>query len=93
MSTRATVRLESGNKSLYLYRHYDGYPQNVERDFASAFGQMENEEESTEWGFLMFINTHDYEPTNGFHSDESYKYYYMYDEENLEWKHIETISG
>ena len=96
MSTKATIEFsDHGDKKFYVYRHCDGYPEQVIPDIMSAINQ------SRGFGFMgkarglvsFFIRIHfrheqlpDYELTSGFHGDESYRYFVKYNQQYRVWE-------
>lgn len=89
MSTRATIKFED----FYIYRHCDGYPEQVLPDIQLAIEKSKGLWSEPEVGMLVsfFLGIHfksenrlpDYELTSGWHGDESYRYEVRFDKE---WK-------
>ena len=89
MSTRATIRIsDERDEHYFIYRHSDGHPENVIPDIEKVVALAEGRWTGAEIGqfISLFFATHgnaririqDYELTNGFHGDESYRYCVQY---------------
>lgn len=97
MSTRATIQFKDGDEQFYVYRDCDGYPENILPDLKKAIDYHEAcRYGSAECGMLV---THflgltyvfnrrvpDYEITNCFHGDESYRYHVVWDDKEKKWR-------
>lgn len=98
MSTRATIKFtDDYGEEYYVYRHSDGYPENILRDVARASEKAKGRWSGAEVGrFVTFFLTFfydfekmrlpDYQITGSFHGDESYRYYAAFSEEKGEWE-------
>lgn len=90
MGTRATINFKDSIDDFYIYRGHDGFPDTVAEDIQKAiaehkrrfFGRAECEMLAT----LMIMMNNEinvrvpyYSITGGFHGDESYKYFVLYD--------------
>ena len=103
MSTRASIKFrdEDGNE-VYVYRHCDGYPSQIEPDIDKTISVSTNRWSGSEIGIFvsLFLAMHypdwekerlpDYELTKGIHGDEDYLYTVEYDQEKKQWIRRET---
>lgn len=95
MSTRATIKFSDKHESFYVYRHCDGYPEQVLPDIETVLGKAKGRWSEPECGPLVsfFLGMHfkleerlpDYEMTGNFHGDESYRYYVEWDANANKW--------
>jgi hypothetical protein len=95
MSTRATIKFKDRNEEFFVYRHHDGFPENVIQDIKDVLKKVKDRWSAPECGTLVsvFIGTHhtnqivpDYIMTTSFTGDESYTYLVKYDDSINEWK-------
>ena len=95
MSTRATIEFSDRGGKFYVYRHCDGYPEQIMPDIMSVIEKSRGMWSEPEVGLLVsfFIGIHfrheqlpDYELTSGFHGDESYRYFVKYNQEYRFWE-------
>lgn len=92
MSTRATIRFKDGDEEYFVYRHSDGYPENVDNDIRKVLEEIKGRWSGAELGTLVsfFLGYYfdknnrlpDYDLTPSFHGDESYRYFVEWDDEN-----------
>jgi hypothetical protein len=85
MSTRATIKFQDKWDTYYVYRHCDGFPENILPDIKDTIKSCNGRWSCSELGQLVscFLGKNyndksriqDYEITPCFHGDESYKYY------------------
>jgi hypothetical protein len=85
MSTRASIKFSDSYDEFFLYRHSDGFPENVLSDIEETVTECENRWSGTELGQLVsyFLGKQfnpeyriqSYEPTSGIHGDESHCYF------------------
>ena len=99
MSTRATIRIGSGDEVYYLYRHSDGHPDNVLSDIGNVVVTLNRRCVHTNddpamiatamvaygWRFDA-TRLPNYEITSAFHGDESYRYYIRWDKAQRMWE-------
>ena len=95
MSTRATIKFEDRNDIFFVYRHCDGYPEQIMPDIESVLEKARGRWSEPECGMLVsfFLGTHfkpeerlpDYEMTGSFHGDESYRYNVKWDATANKW--------
>lgn len=95
MSTRATINICDGQENYYIYRHCDGFPEDVEPDILAAIeknkllsGSNPGHLVSLLLGMTFRSNerVQTYEITPCFHGDESYRYFVVWDETMQKWK-------
>jgi hypothetical protein len=90
MGTRATIKFTDDDETYYVYRGHDGFPDNILKDIDAAIKESKGRWSNPELGCLvtlmltMFydyekIRLPDYELTQCFHGDESYRYYVNWD--------------
>lgn len=96
MSTRATIQFKDEYDTYFVYRHCDGYPEQIMPDIETAIDLSHGRWSGSECGMLvsLFLGTHfkerqrwlDYMMTTNWHGDESYQYYVEWNTERKEWK-------
>jgi hypothetical protein len=97
MSTRATIIFSCDGEEYYVYRHSDGYPENVQEDIRETVRAAKGRWSDPELGCMVTLflargynytetRLPDYEITPCFHGDESYHYYCRYNREFKEWE-------
>ena len=96
MSTRATIKFQDRDEVYFVYRGHDGFPEIVLDDIRSTIERARGRWSYGEAGQLLslfFVMHGDvktrlqhYEPTTGWHGDESYRYEVVYSEKDREWK-------
>ena len=87
MSTRANIKIKYKNKELYLYSHYDGYPDGGVGDDIKDIIRL-NDWDST--GLVMdLIAT--YELTEGLHGDIEFYYILDLDDNTLMCHHVKDV--
>jgi hypothetical protein len=82
MSTRCTIKFSDGLDEFFIYRHCDGFPDNVLPDIEAAIQKSKNRWSGSEVGCFvtLFLAMHFdtskrlpyYELTSCIHGDESY---------------------
>jgi hypothetical protein len=100
MSTRATIKFTNNHPTspdaFYVYRHCDGYPEDVLPDIAGAIDASTGRwsEPETECLVTLFLAMQfhpekdrlpDYHITSGFHGDESYQYEVSWNKKAMCW--------
>jgi hypothetical protein len=96
MSTRATIQFKDEYDTFFVYRHCDGYPEQIMADLEKAIENARGRWSGSECGMFVsfFLGSHfeanahqpDYVMTSYWHGDESYQYYAEWDTERREWK-------
>ena len=97
MSTRATIKFSNDDEIYYVYRHSDGYPENVQEDLRETIRTAKGRWINPETGTLVTLflakgynydkeRLPDYKITPCFHGDESYRYYCRWNREHKEWE-------
>ena len=97
MSTRATIEFSYDDDKYYVYRHSDGFPENVEGDIREVIREAKGRWSDPELGLLVTLflakgynydeyRLPDYVITECFHGDESYRYYCRYSRNHKEWE-------
>jgi len=97
MSTRATICFKDRHDEFYVYRHCDGFPQDVLPEINAAIEKAKGRWSEPECGMLvtLFLAMHydpsksrlpDYHVSRGFAGDESYRYLVEWDWEEKEWE-------
>jgi hypothetical protein len=96
MSTRATLQFKDEYDSFFVYRHCDGYPEQIMPDVEKVIENARGRWSGSECGMFVsfFLGTYfdpkarlpDYMMTSNWHGDESYQYYVEWDTERKEWK-------
>lgn len=96
MSTRASIQFSDGYNTYFVYRHCDGYPEEVVPDIEATLEKAKYRWSEPEGGLLttLFLAMHynpddarlpDYEITSGIHGDEDYCYLVAWDSNNRKW--------
>ncbi len=98
MSTRATIKFsnEYFAEKYYVYRHCDGFPEVILADLQKLIDEAKGRWSDPELGMIvsLFISMNydynkqslpDYEITETFHGDESYTYYFNWNNETKKW--------
>ena len=95
MSTRATIKFSDDLETYFVYRHCDGFPEDVEPDVLAAIERNKHLSGSNA-GHLVSVllgmtfrpneRVQSYEMTTGFHGDESYQYFVQWDEKGQTWR-------
>jgi len=95
MSTRATIAFISDYETFYVYRHCDGYPEQIMLDIETALNEANGRWSDPECGMLVsfflgwFLDKQrrlpDYMMTTGWHGDESYQYYIEWNKADKKW--------
>lgn len=96
MSTRATIKFQDRDEIYYVYRHSDGIPEIILKDFHDTIRTAKGRWSEPEVGLLVTLflakgynyeeyRLPDYKITRCFHGDESYKFYCKWNIENKEW--------
>jgi len=95
MSTRATIQFKDRYNTFYVYRHCDGFPENILPDIETVVEKAKGRWSDPECGMLVsfFLGTHfkeknrmpDYEMTSSWHGDESYRYHVEFDANVNKW--------
>ena len=70
MGTRCNIKIETGNTTLWIYRHWDGYPAETGVDLATKLVHVKNANEF----ITKLINDDAYEVTTEQHGDIEYLY-------------------
>lgn len=101
MSTRATIEFTDGGHKFYVYRGHDGFPDVILPDIKKVIDLTRNRWSEPEVELLVtaFIGVYfkvekrlpDYEITEAFHGDESYKYYVRWNKETQMWDFGESV--
>jgi hypothetical protein len=106
MSTRATIKFIGEDEAYYVYRHFDGYPEEIAPDLHELTGiANDNNLNIYDVGTIVafFISKYNsispikdfgdinYELTPKFHTDESYRYFVTY--KNHQWGYIVKHAG
>lgn len=79
MSTRCNVILKEDGKTIYLYHHFDGYPEGVGADLKNMLDEVREKTipyNIYQWANHLLKNKDDdgYELTSGLHGDIDYYY-------------------
>jgi hypothetical protein len=95
MSTRATIEISDKYEKHYVYRHSDGFKENVMPDIQKAISKCEKLSITAGYlaaAIISFGNkdyfdsrTLAYEMTTGIHGDECYLYLIDYNKEKGKW--------
>jgi hypothetical protein len=101
MSTRATIQFKDEYDTFFVYRHCDGYPEQIMPDIEKVIENAHGRWSGSECGMFVafFLGSYfdpkarlsEYMMTSYWHGDESYQYYVEWDTEQKEWK--ARISG
>lgn len=91
MATRANIVIKAGKKKIYLYHHYDGYPEGIGKDLQAFIEKQNGNFEPNELQKKILdgeVNGKDdkYEETDGIHSDVEYIYTIDADKGELSYK-------
>jgi len=97
MSTRATIKFSCDDEEYYVYRHSDGFPENIQEDLRDVIRTAKGRWSEPELGCLVTLflakgydyktkRLPDYKITPCFHGDESYRYYCLWNIEHKEWE-------
>lgn len=88
MSTRATIKIQHEDETYFVYRHCDGFPEDVLPDIEAAIKRNASLS-CAEPGHLVSLllgmtfrpehRIQSYEMTPCFHGDESYRYFVTWD--------------
>ena len=70
MGTRCNIKIETGDTTLWIYRHWDGYPAETGVDLATKLVHVKNANEF----ITKLINDDAYEVTTEQHGDIEYLY-------------------
>lgn len=70
MGTRCNIKIETGDTTLWIYRHWDGYPAVTGNDLATKLVNVKNANEF----ITKLINDDAYEVTTEQHGDIEYLY-------------------
>ena len=70
MGTRCNIKIETGDTTLWIYRHWDGYPAKTGNDLATKLVNVKSADEF----ITKLINDDAYEVTTGQHGDIEYLY-------------------
>jgi adenylate cyclase len=75
MGTRANVKIVDGNETVWIYRHYDGYPSAVIPDLNQLIEALkdDNVNNASEAASYLELNKN-YESTDQQHGDIEYLY-------------------
>jgi hypothetical protein len=96
MSTRATIKFSNRDETYFVYRHCDGFPDIILEDIKDTIELSENRWSEPQLGLLVTLflakgyefkeeRLPNYEITNCFHGDESYKYFIEWDSDKKQW--------
>lgn len=97
MSTRCTIRFSDGDEEFFVYRHCDGYPENILPDIEAVIEKSKGRWSGGEAGILvsMFLADNfdsdkkrlpEYWMTSGHHGDESYLYDVVWNDDLSQWE-------
>ena len=70
MGTRCNIKIETGDTTLWIYRHWDGYPAETGKDLATKLVNVKSADEF----ITKLINDDAYEVTTDQHGDIEYLY-------------------
>ena len=70
MGTRCNIKIETGDTTLWIYRHWDGYPAETGNDLARKLVNVKSADEF----ITKLINDDAYEVTTDQHGDIEYLY-------------------
>tara|TARA_E500000081_G_scaffold71296_1_gene73052 strand:+ start:38 stop:568 length:531 start_codon:yes stop_codon:yes gene_type:complete len=80
MGTRCNIAIETGDTTLWIYRHWDGYPAETGKDLATKLVNVKSANEF----ITKLINDDAYEVTTGRHGDIEYLYNIKFTEYHTE---------
>lgn len=96
MSTRATIKFKDRDEVYFVYRHCDGFPDDVLPDVEAAI-KRNSLLSGAEAGHLVSLllgmtfrpgeRVQTYEMTTAFHGDESYRYFVEWTGDEWEVRH------
>ena len=94
MSTRCNVIVKTKFDKIWLYNHFDGYPEGVGADLVNRFKEKFEKDEKIWWSDVvnsLVKDTKDnYEVTDGEHGDIEYLYTIDCDKKTICWQKIDA---
>ena len=85
MSTRCNIVIENKNDVLYLYHHFDGYPEGVGAELLELQNMLKsNMTPQDVYDSLVYLYGDGYELTDRLHGDIEYVYFIKLNDDNAE---------
>lgn len=85
MSTRCNIVIKKGEDTLYLYHHFDGYPEGVGAELLDLRDMLKSDMTPQDVHYsLVYLYGDEYELTDKLHGDIEYVYFIKLNDENAE---------
>lgn len=85
MSTRCNIVIKKGDDTLYLYHHFDGYPEGVGGELLDLRDMLKSDMTPQDVHYsLVYLYGDEYELTDRLHGDIEYVYFIKLNDDNAE---------